>query len=76
VDLLGPEPDLPELGEPALPLSAATRSGLDALRDTLKVTLARVRSAPAPRPGTEKHEVPPDPAVQDVDFGDDFGEDL
>ena len=76
VDLLGPDPDLPALGEPALALSAATQQGVGALRDTLKEALARVRSAPAPRPETEVHEVPPDPAVKDVDFGDDFGEDL
>jgi GTP-binding protein len=76
VDLLGPDPDLPELDEPALALSAATRQGLDALRDRLKETLARVRTEPAPRIESAPDAPPPDPEVEDVDFGDDFGEDL
>jgi GTP-binding protein len=75
IDLLGPDPELPDLGEPALPLSAATRQGVDALRDNLKEALARVRSAPPPRE-PEVPPPPPDPVVEDVDFGDDFGEDL
>lgn len=74
VDLLGPDPELPELGEPALALSAVTRQGLDRLRDALKRSLARVRerdeAAPAPTADTGPS------VVDDVDFGDDFGEDL
>jgi GTP-binding protein len=76
VDLLGPDPELPELDEPALVLSAATHQGLDALRDRLKETLARVRTGPAPLPPADHEAPPPDPEVADVDFGDDFGEDL
>lgn len=76
MDLLGPDAERPDLAEPVLALSAATRKGLDALRDRLKETLARVRERPLPLPVDEERPVVGTRPDEDIDFGEGFGEDL
>ncbi len=75
-DLLGPDGEAPDMGEPALLLSAVTQQGLDALRDTLAESLARARELPEPPTPAPQPTKKSAPATDDVDFGEGFGEDL